>query len=204
VVIQAMSGLVNFNYFKKLYRINRGEFAYGMAALLGVLIFGILQGVALGVVLALILLIRNVSRPASAVLGRLAGTDDFRDMKVFPEVDSIPGLLIFRFDAPIIFVNARNFADEVRRLIKDAKTPIKEVLIAAVQINQLDSTGADQLSKLQSELGKKGIVLSIAEPKSGLMEAIKKTGLEEKIGVDNFYESIKEGVQGFSQRRVKA
>lgn len=201
VVIQAMLGLVNFNYFKKLYRINRGEFAYGISALFGVLILGILQGVALGVILALVVLIRRVSRPATAVLGRLSGTNDFRDMNIYPEVVSTPGILIFRFDAPIIFVNARNFADEVRKLIKDAKTPMHEVLIAAVQINHLDSTGADQLAKLQSELETKGIVLSIAEPKSGLMEAIKKTGLEEKIGVSNFYESIEEGVQVFLQRK---
>ena len=200
VVIQAMSGLVNFKYFKNLYRINRSEFVYGLAALLGVLIFGILQGVALGVILALIFLIRRVSRPATSVLGRLPGTDDFRDMKIYPEVASIPGLLIFRFDAPIIFVNARNFADEVRRLIKEAKTPIKEVLIAAIQINQLDSTGADQLTKLQSELEAKRITLSIAEAKSGLMEVIKKTGLEKKIGINNFYKSIGDGVQEFSQR----
>ena len=201
VVIQAMLGLVNFNYFKKLYRINRGEFAYGISSLFGVLILGILQGVALGVILALIVLIRRVSRPATAVLGRLSGTNDFRSMNIYPEVVSTPGILIFRFDAPIIFINARNFADEVRRLIKDAKIPIQEVLIAAVQINEIDSTGADQLSKLQSELETKGIVLSIAEPKSDLMEAIKKTGLEEKIGADHFYESIEDGVQAFLQRK---
>jgi len=204
VVIQAMSGLLNFKYLKNLYRIDRNEFIYGIAALLGVLIFGILQGVALGVVLALVLLIRRVSRPATAVLGRLPGTDNFRDTNIHPEAESVPGLLIFRFDAPIIFVNARNFADGIRRHVKEAITPVQEVLIAAVQINQLDSTGADQLSKLQSELGRKGIVLSIAEAKRGLMEAIKKSGLEEKIGVHNVYESIEDGVQRFSQRREKA
>jgi MFS superfamily sulfate permease-like transporter len=203
VVIAAMSGLINFKYLKNLYRINRSEFVYGIAALLGVLIFGILQGVALGVILALIFLIRRVSRPATAVLGRLPSTNDFRDMKIYPEVASVPGLLIFRFDAPIIFINARNFADEVRRLIKEATTPIKEVLIAAVQINQIDSTGADQLNKLQSELETKGIILSIAEAKSGLMEVINKTGLDKKIGTENFYKSIGDAVQGFSQRLNK-
>jgi SulP family sulfate permease len=203
VVIVAMSGLLNFKYLKNLYRIDRSEFAYGIAALLGVIILGILQGVAIGVILALVLLIRKVSRPATAVLGKLPGTNDFRDRKVYSEVESIPGLLIFRFDAPILFVNARNFADEVRSLIKDATSPIKEVLIAAVQINQLDSTGADQLSKLQSELETKEITLSIAEAKIGLMDVIKKTGLEEKIGTDNFYKSIGDGVQTFSQRLNK-
>lgn len=200
VVIVAMLGLVNFNYFKNLYRINRGEFLIAMAALFGVLIFGIMQGVAIGVILALVVLIHQVSRPVTAVLGRLPGTTKFRDKKVYTEVESTPGLLIFRFDAPIIFVNSRYFTDEVRKLIKAAETSIHEVLIAAVQINHLDSTGADQLAKLQSELEKKDIILSIAEAKSGLMEVIKKTGLEEKIGSNNIYSSIQDGVQAYAQR----
>ncbi|MGB6380002.1 MAG: SulP family inorganic anion transporter, partial [Syntrophobacteria bacterium] len=201
IVIQALSGLLNFAYFRRLLRINREEFAYAMAALFGVLLLGILQGVALGVVLALVVLIRRVSRPATAVLGRLPGTDDYRDIDVHPEAEALPGLLIFRFDAPVIFPNVGYFADEVRRLIAEAATPIREVLIPAQQINQLDSTGADQLAKLQAELLAKGIAFSFAEAKSALREAMGRTGLEEKIGADHFYESIEDGVQAFFQRQ---
>jgi high affinity sulfate transporter 1 len=111
VVIQAMLGLLNFAYLRKLFRIDRSEFAYAMAALFGVLVLGILQGVALGVVLALVLLIRRVSRPTTAVLGRLPGTDAYRDITLRSEAETIPGLLIFRFDAPIIFANGAFFAD---------------------------------------------------------------------------------------------
>lgn len=200
VVIQAMMGLINFKYFKNLYRINRGEFLIGMAALFGVLIFGIMQGVALGVILAIVVLIYHVSSPVTAVLGRLPGTTEFRDKKIYSEVESTPGLLIFRFDAPIIFVNARNFSDEIKKQIKASEASINEVLIAAVQINHLDSSGADQLLRLQSELDSKGIALSIAEPKSALMKDIKNTGLEEKIGANKIYSSIEEGVKAYSQR----
>jgi len=201
IVIQAMFGLLNFAYFRWLLRINRGEFAYAMAALFGVLVLGILQGVALGVVLSLVVLIRRVSRPATAILGRLPGTDAYRDITVPPEAQALPGLLIFRFDAPIIFPNAGYFADEVRRLIGEAATPVREVLVAAQQINQLDSTGADQLAKLQAELGAKGIAFSFAEAKSALREAVREIGLEEKIGADHFYELIEDGVQAFFQRQ---
>jgi high affinity sulfate transporter 1 len=200
IVIQAMFGLLNFTYLRQLFRINRGEFAYAMAALFGVLVLGILQGVALGVVLALAVLIRRVSRPATAVLGRLPGTGSYRDITAQPEAETFPGLLIFRFDAPIIFPNASYFTSEVRRLIAEAETPIREVLIPAQQINQLDSTGADQLAKLQSELKSKGIMFFFAEAKNALREAIHQTGLKEKIGADYFYESTEEGVQAFLQR----
>ena len=201
IVIQAMFGLLNFAYLRQLFRIDRGEFAYAMAALFGVLVLGILQGVALGVVLSLLILIRRVSRPATAQLGRLPGTDTYRDITVRSEAETLPGLLIFRFDAPVIFPNAGYFADKVRRLIAEAASPVREVLVPAQQINQLDSTGADQLTKLQTELGAKGILLSFAEVKSALLEVMRRTGLEERIGADNFYESIHDGVQAFLQRQ---
>jgi high affinity sulfate transporter 1 len=203
VVIQAMLGLLNVTYLRQLFRIDRSEFAYAMAALFGVLVLGILEGVALGVILALVVLIRRVSRPATAQLGRLPGTDTYRDITVRSEVETIPGLLIFRFDAPIIFANAAYFAEQVRQLISDAATPIQEVLVPAQQINQLDSTGADQLAKLHCELGAKGIAFSFAEVRRALREAMLRTGLEEKIGADHFYESIEEGVQSFLQRQTQ-
>jgi high affinity sulfate transporter 1 len=204
IVILALSGVLNFAYFLRLYRIDHGEFAYGMAALFGVLVLGILEGVALGVILALVVLIRRVSRPTTAVLGRLSGTDVYRDITANPEAEELPGLLIFRFDAPVIFPNAGYFANKVRRLIAEAASPVREVLVPAQQINQLDSTGADQLAKLQTELGAKGIAFSFAEVKSALREVMRQTGLEGKIGSDHVYESIEDGVQAFLQRKDQA
>jgi high affinity sulfate transporter 1 len=201
IVIQAMLGLLDFAYLRQLLRFSRAEFAYAMVALLGVLFLGILHGVAFGVVLALAVLIHRVSRPATAVLGRLPGTDAYRDVSARPEVEAFSGLLIFRFDAPVIFPNAGYFADEVRRLITEAATPVREVLIPAQQINQLDSTGADQLARLQAELEEQRIELSVAEAKSALRETMRRTGLEDKIGADHFYESVEAGVQAFLQRR---
>jgi high affinity sulfate transporter 1 len=201
IVITALSGLLDFAYFRRLLRINRGEFAYAMAALFGVLVLGILEGVALGVVLSLAVLIRGVSRPAAAVLGRLPGTDSYRDITIHPEAETLPGMLIYRFDAPIIFPNAGYFAAEVRRLIAEAAIPVREVLVAAQQINQLDSTGADQLAKLAAELQKNEIAFSFAELKSGLREVMRRTGLEEQIGSDHCFESIGGGVQAFLEQQ---
>lgn len=199
IVIQAMFGLLNFAYLRQLFRIDRGEFVYAMAALFGVLVLGLLQGVALGVLLSVGILIRRVSRPSTAVLGRLPGRDVYHDITIHSETETIPGLLIFRFDAPIIFANASYFAEQVRQLISDAAIPVREVLVPAQQINQLDSTGATQLERLRTELKAKGISLSFVEVKSALREAIRRNGLEEKIGVDRFFESIHEGVQAFLQ-----
>ncbi len=199
IVITAMFGLLKFSYFRQLRRINRGEFAYAMAALLGVLLLGILPGVAFGVILAIVVLVHRVSHPATAVLGRLPGTDTYCDITVHPEAQTLAGLLIFRFDAPIIFANARYFGNKVRQLIAEAEIPVRAIVFPSQQINHLDSTGAELLTKLQTELGTKGITLSFAETKNALRQTIRRTGLEGKIGVDHFYESIEDGVQAFLQ-----
>jgi SulP family sulfate permease len=201
IVIQAMFGLLNLAYFGRLFRIDRGEFVYAMAALFGVLVLGILQGVALGVVLSLAVLIRRVSRPETAELGRIPGTDAYRDISVHPEAETLSGLLVFRFDAPVIFPNASYFVDNVRRLITEAATPVREVLLSAHQINHLDSTGADQLTRLHAELAAKGIAFSIAEAKEHLCDMMRRTELKERIGADHFHDSIQDGVQAFLQRQ---
>ncbi len=200
IVIVAMYGLLDFGYLRRLYRISRGEFMCAIAALLGVLLLGILNGVALGVILSLAVLIRRVSHPPTAVLGRLPGTDKYRDITVHPKAETHPGLLIFRFDAPIIFANANYFANELRRLIGESKIPVRTILLPSHQINQLDSTGANQLDRLQAQLGAEGIRLSFAEAKNALRETIRRIGLEKKIGIDNFYDSIEDGVKAFLNR----
>jgi MFS superfamily sulfate permease-like transporter len=174
-----------------------------MASLFGVLVLGILQGVALGVVLSLTVLIRRVSRPATAVLGRVPGTDAYRDVSTHPGTETIAGMLIYRFDAPIIFSNAGYFADEVRRLVGASAIPVRDVLVAAQPTSHLDSTGADQLSRLRTELEAKGIGLSFAETKGALREAFRRTGLESKIGAERFYDSIEDGVREILERRKK-
>jgi len=201
VVITAMYGLLDLGYFRRLFHIDRGEFAYGMAALLGVLLLGILQGVVVGVILALAVLIHRVSHPVTATLGRLPGTENYRDITLHPDAETVPGMLIFRFDAPVIFINASYFAEEVRRFMGQREETIREVLVLAQQISELDSTGADQLARLQAELATMGITLAFAEVKDPLREAFRRTGLEEKIGTDRFYESTEEGVQAFLRRQ---
>jgi MFS superfamily sulfate permease-like transporter len=114
---------------------------------------------------------------------------------VHPEAETFPGLLIFRFDGPIIFANAGFFASEVRRLAAEASAPVRAVLVRAQQINDIDSTGADQIGKLTGELEAKGIITAFAEVKSSLREAMQRSGLEERIGTKHFYASIEEGVE---------
>jgi high affinity sulfate transporter 1 len=201
IVIAAMSGLLDFGYLRRLLTIDRAEFAYAMIAMFGVLVLGILQGVALGVLLALAVLISRVSRPGVSELGQVPGTDTYRDVAIHSEAAPLPGLLIFRFDAPIIFPNASYFASEIRRRVDQAPSPVTEVLLPAQQINHLDSSGSDLLVALNDELEARGIRLSFAEVKAPLLEMMRRTGLENKLGTDRFHESIATAVDAFRQRR---
>ena len=203
IVIHAMFGLLDLKYLHRLFNIDWAEFAYAIIALFGVLMLGILQGVALGVLLSLAVLIRRVSRPGSTEIRPISGTDSFCDVEVHPQAQQVPGLLIFRFDAPIIFVNASYFSSEVRRRIDEASSPINEILLPAQQINHLDSTGSAQLAALKDELEASGIRLSFAEVKTAVLEKMRRTGLEAKLGADHFYETIADGVGDYQQRLGK-
>ena len=128
IVIFAMILMLDASYFRRLYRISRDEFWYASVAFLGELFLGTLPGVLLGVVLSLLVLIRRVTRPGTAVIGRMPD-ETFRDVKRYPEAETIPGLLIFRFDSVLFFSNADYFTDEVQEYVALAEVPIQQVLV---------------------------------------------------------------------------
>ena len=200
IVIHAMIGLLEPSYFQRLYRISRPEFWYANAAFLGELFLGTLPGVFLGVSLSLLVLIRQVTRPGTAIIGRMPDMETYRDVTLYPQAETVPGLLIFRFDSPLIFSNSTCFTNEIQRYIEAAETMVQEVLVNAETMNNMDTTGTDQLIKVNEELEKDGIQLAFAEVKDPVREMMRMSGAEEAIGADNFYPSVSAGVRAFIQR----
>jgi SulP family sulfate permease len=201
VVIMAISALIVPSYFRRLYRISRSEFLYALITLLGVLLFGIMEGVVLGAAISLLVLIRRVTRPGTAILGRMPDKESYRDVELYPEVETVPGLLIYRFDSALIFTNAEFFEKDVRRYITEQNAatgvPVQRVLINAETMNDIDTTGADHLSDLCESLEKDGIDLVFAKVKDPVRNMMLLSGAEEVIGVDNFYASVNEGARVF-------
>ena len=197
IVIEAMLGLANLKYFQNLRRINTTELAVAMLAFLGVLFLGVLQGIGLGVIASIVLLIHRASHPGTSVLGQIPHTQMYRNVAVHPEAITTPGLLIFRFGSGLIFPNANYFRSSLKQKIREAKTPVKMVLIDAETINMIDITALEMLEKLQSELAKKNIILSWARLRDHVYQQMRKTGLAQKIGEQNFYERITDGVAEF-------
>ena len=201
IVIMAMTGLLAPSYFRRLYRLSRAEFWYSLITLLGVLLFGIMQGVLLGVAISLLVLIRRVTRPGTAIIGRMPDKESYRDTELYPQAETVPGLLIYRFDSALIFTNADFFEKDISRHISEQNAatgvPVQRVLINAETMNDIDTTGTDQLTDLSESLEQDGIDLAFAKVKDPVREMMRLSGAEETIGADNFYASISEGVRAF-------
>jgi high affinity sulfate transporter 1 len=203
IVIMAMTALLVPSYFRRLYRLSRSEFWYSLITLLGVLLFGIMQGVLLGVAISLLVLIRRVTRPGTAIIGRMPDKESYRDIEFYPQVETVPGLLIYRFDSALIFTNADFFEKEIRRHISEQNAatgvPVQRVLINAETMNDIDTTGTDHLTDLSERLEKDGIDLTLAKVRDPVRDMMRLSGAEEAIGADNFYASVSEGASVYLQ-----
>jgi MFS superfamily sulfate permease-like transporter len=197
IVIHAMLGLSDFGYLKRLSGISRTEFAIAVIAVIGVLTVGVLPGIGIAVVLALVLVIWRSSDPHTAVLGRMPSKRSFRDIRRHTDAETFPGLLIYRFNAPIYFANSNHFADHLKRHIAAAQQPVRSVLVDAEAIGVMDTTSSDMLLKLHGDLDKQDISLGFARVTDTVQDEMKVTGVEDAIGASHFYETITDGVDAF-------
>jgi high affinity sulfate transporter 1 len=205
IVIIAISALIAPSFFRRLYTVGRAEFWYSIITVLGVLIFGIMEGVLLGVAVSLLVLIRRVTRPGTAIIGRMPDQESYRNIEFYPEVETVPGLLIYRFDSALIFTNAEFFEKDIRRHVDEQSAatgvPVQKVLINAETMNDIDTTGMDYLIDLVESLEKDSIDLALAKVRDPLRDRMRLSGAEEAIGADSFYASVSEGVQAYLQEQ---
>jgi len=201
IVIHAMIGLFDFGYLKNLWGQSRWELGIAMVAYLGVMVIGVLPGIGLGVALALLLLIYRATSPASAVLGREPGRRVFRDVSGRPDLETTPGLLIFRFDSSLFFASANHFAEALQTCITAAAQPVRQVLIDAETINLMDTTAAEMLRDLKTSLDKQGITLAFASVHDLVKDKMALTGVVDEVGADHFYDTVLEGVEAFGNSK---
>jgi len=190
VVITAAIGLIEAAGVRKLYRVHRTEFALSIACFLGVAVLGVIEGIFIAVALSLLNFIRRAWRPHHAVLGRADDVKGYHDVTRYPDAKRVPGLVLFRWDAPLFFANAEEFADEVRQAIASSPTPVRWVVVAAEPITDLDTTAADVLKEVDGELAAQGIDLRFAEMKDPVKDRLKRYALFERFGDDHFYPTI--------------
>ncbi|HKO59768.1 MAG TPA: SulP family inorganic anion transporter, partial [Pyrinomonadaceae bacterium] len=203
ILISSALGLFDVASLRDYYRLSKPEFRQSIAAMLGVMTLGVLPGVLIAVGLALLKLLRQASRPRDAVLGMVQANGDRYWAPEDEGGQTIPGLLIYRFESSIVFFNADYFSDRVRALIAQSSDKPKSVLFDAEAVPFIDVSGAYTLDSLQAELARQGIVLGIARARGLFRMMLDQSGVAEKIGSENLFHTIHAGAESF-QRNGKA
>jgi sulfate permease, SulP family len=201
VIVLTAIRLVDLRELRRLWRVRRSDFVLALITFAGVLVFGVLGGIGVGVLASLLEVMRRAVLPHTAVLGMVAGTATYRDVEQYADAETLPGLVVYRFDAPVFFANADVFRDQIRELVRDAKVPVREVIVNAEGINDLDTTGIQMLERLLDDLEDQDVHLSWARVRTPLRNLMRSTGLEQRIGAGNFHLRVEDAVAAFSRRR---
>ena len=179
VVIASAIGLMEITDLVPIFHIQRWEFWLSIVCLVGVAVLGAIPGIALAVVIAVIEFLWDGWRPHSAVLGRPEGVEGYHDITRYPDARLMPGLVLFRWDAPLFFANAELFKERVLAAAVSSPTPVRRLVVAAEPVTSVDITAADALVELDEELRKAGIELCFAElkdPREGQAQALRSYG----------------------------
>jgi high affinity sulfate transporter 1 len=197
VVISSAIGLFEVSELKRLFRIQRWEFWLSIVCFGVVAVFGAIQGVGIAVVIAVIEFLWDGWRPHSAVLGRVDGIRGYHDIERYPHAHRAPGLVLFRWDAPLFFANAEFFRERALGAVANSPTPVRWMVVAAQPVTSVDVTAADTLSELDEALRNSGIKLCFAELKDPVKDKLKRFGLFNQIGENFFFATIHAAVDAY-------
>ncbi len=197
VVVAACVNLVEIRGMAQLYRLRRDEFALSMVCFLGVVLLGVMPGIFMAVSLALLSFIWRAWQPHTAVMGYVDALGSYHDISRHPEAKRMDGLVLFRWDAPLFFANAEIFRKHVLRAAAGAPTPTKWVVVAAEPITDVDITAAGMLAELDAALHGAGMELCFAEMKGPVKDRLKRYGLFNRLGVENFFPTIEQAVERY-------
>lgn len=197
VVIASAIGLFEVTDLKRIYRIQQWEFWLSIACFVGVAVLGVIPGIGLALVIAIAEFLWDGWRPHSAVLGRARGVKGYHDIKRYPDARLIPGLVLFRWDAPLFFANAEFFNERVMDAVAKSPTSVRWLVVAAEPVTSVDVTAADFIGELDGTLRAKGIELCFAELKDPVMDKLKRFGLFTQIGESFFFPTVGAAVSSF-------
>ncbi|MGX9789400.1 SulP family inorganic anion transporter [Mycobacterium sp. MMS18-G62] len=200
LVVYAAFRLVDVPEFKRLARFRRSELILALATTASVLLFGVLYGVIVAITLSILDLLRRVARPHDAIQGFVPGVAGMHDVDDYPEADRVPGLLVYRYDAPLFFANAENFRQRALAAVDSNPDPVEWFVLNAEANVEVDLTALDMLDQLRGELASRGIVFAMARVKQDLRVMLDAAGLTEKIGEDHIFMTLPTAVEAFRSR----
>ena len=196
VVIASAIGLIEVTDLMRIFRIQRWEFWLSVVCLVGVAVLGAIPGIGLAIGIAVIEFLWDGWRPHSAVLGRAEGVRGYHDIARYPDARQVPGLVLFRWDAPLFFANAEFFKERVLDAAAKAPAPVHWLVVAAEPVTSVDVTAADSLAELDEILHRAGIEFCFAELKDPVKDKLKRFGLFARFGERSFFPTIGAAVSG--------
>jgi high affinity sulfate transporter 1 len=202
VVIAAAIGLFEFNDLRRIFRIQRWEFWLSIVCFVGVAVLGAIPGIGLAIVIAVMEFLWDGWRPHFAVLGRVDGIRGFHDIKRYPEARLVPGLVLFRWDAPLFFANAELFHQRLLEAVAQSPTPVKRIIVTAEPVTSIDVTSADMLAELEQALRESGIEMRFAEMKDPVKDKLKRFELFERFGAASFYPTVGAAVDAYVEEHA--
>jgi len=197
VVIASAIGLFEFADLRRIFRIQRWEFWLSIVCFVGVASFGAIPGICLAIVIAVMEFLWDGWRPHYAVLGRVDGIRGFHDIKRYPEARLVPGLVLFRWDAPLFFANAELFHQRVLEAVAQSPTPVQRIIVTAEPVTSIDVTSADMLAELEQTLRESGIEMRFAEMKDPVKDKLKRFELIERFGAASFHPTVGAAVDAY-------
>ena len=200
IVVVAALGLFNIRSVWRLRRVRPAEVGLASAAFGGVLVFGVVGGIAVAIGLSIGVFLYRVARPHDAVLGKVEDVDGYHDIERWEDVQTRPGLIVYRFDAPLFFVNSEHMRQRVLTLV-DAADDVEWLVLNAEAWTYLDATAIDTLEQLHDELAERGVTVAVARLKGPEREIFQETRLTAKFGADQFFPTVRSAVDAFESRR---
>jgi high affinity sulfate transporter 1 len=190
VVIASALGLIEIADLRRIYRIQRWECWLSIVCFAGVAVLGAIPGIGLAIVIAVIEFLWDGWRPHSAVLGRVDGIKGYHDITRYPGARLVPGLTLFRWDAPLFFANAELFCERALDAVAASPTPVRWLVVAAEPVTSVDVTAADMLADLDKTLRTAGIAICFAEMKDPVKDKMKRFGLFARLGEETFFPTV--------------
>ena len=197
VVITSAIGMIELRDLRRLYRIQKWEFWLSIACFLGVAILGPIPGILIAIIIALGEFVWDAWRPHYAVLGRAEGVKGYHDIQRYPQARLVPGLVLFRWDAPLFFANSEQFRDSVIKTLIGSPAAVRWLVVCAEPVTSIDVTAVDMLSELDDELQQAGIELVFAEMKDPVKDKLKRFRVYKKLGEHLFFPTIGEAVNAY-------
>ncbi len=195
VVIYAASKLISVHDVVRLYRFRVAELALAVLTCLATVVLGILAGVGVAIALSLLEMASRLARPHEGVLGRVPGLAGMHDVDDYPEATTLPGLVVYRYDAPLFFANV---GDLRRRALvavdtetrADPEHPVRWFVLNVEANIEIDITAADGLRGLHHDQAERGVRMALARVKNDLREPLRRAGLIDLIGEDMLFPTL--------------